>query len=263
MSKRLPNLAPPFAKIRNRLANYSKRLLQSLTKRQVLFIATVVFILVTTILIQNPLWRAQGSEQYKEGDILRESIISPADISITDTAETEKNRQMSRESVFPIFTLESNRAETAVQNFRSAWENLQRHGDISDSNARSENSSNARANVKEDSKAETHWTGAGGAEVGTIFAARRFSSNELEAVSRALRESADGRIYNDSDQQYFQENITLIDRQKPSSQITERSPETSWTALSAAREKLKNRLAEIRSLSQKEADAFYIALESY
>ncbi|MDQ3799657.1 MAG: HDIG domain-containing protein [Acidobacteriota bacterium] len=263
MSKRLPNLAPPFAKIRNRLANYVRRPLQSLTKRQILLIATVVFILLTTVLIQNPLWRTQAGEQYKEGDILRESIISPADISVTDVEETEKNRQTARESVFPIFTLESNRAESAAQNFRWAWESLQRHGDNSNANARSENSSNARANVREDAKAETHWTGAGGADVGNVFAARRFGANELDAVNRALRESADGRIYNDSDQQYLAENVTLIDRQKPSSQITERSPETAWTAVSAAREKLRSRLAEIRSLSPKEVEAFYIALEPY
>ena len=262
MSKRLPNLAPPFAKTRNALANYIKRPLQSLTKRQILLIATAAFICITTILIQNPLWRSQAGEQYKEGDILRESIISPADISVTDAEATEQNRQMSRESVFPIFTLESNRAETAVQNFRSTWENLQRHGESSNSNARSENS-NAKANAREDAKSETHWTGAGGAEVGNVFVARRFSANELDAVSRALRESADGRIYNDSDQQYFQENITLIDRQKPSSQITERSPESSWTPVSAAREKLKNRLADIRSFSPKEAEAFYVALEPF
>ena len=270
MSKRLPNLAPPYAKIRNRLANYFKRPLQSLTKKQLFWIGFAVTVFLTSILIQNPLWRAQTGDQYREGDILRESIISPADISVADPEATERNRESVRETVRPLFTFEPNRAETAVQNFRSAWENLMRHGDNTNVNARS-NSANSRAAAttapnavnREPEKIEAHWTGAGGPEVGKTLSARRFSENELDAVTRALRQSAEGYIYNDSDREYMQTEVTVLDRQKPTQQSIQTLPESSWTALSEARARLKNRLAEIRSLTEKEREAFYAALEPF
>ena len=209
--------------------------------------------LLTTILIYNPFWQPIG-DQYKEGEILRQSIISPADISAINSEETQILSQSAREAIRPIFTFESNRAEQAVQSFRISWEKLVRHG----SNT---NTSNTKANIKEDEKTEIHWTGGGGAEVGKILSSRRFTPNELDAVERALREAAEGSIYNDSDRQYFQSEITLIDRLKPNQQSVASLPESTMTSLSAARLKLQNRLTELKSLSPKEADAFYKALE--
>ena len=262
MSKRLPNLTSPFAKYRNQLGNYLKKPFQSLTRQQIFWIGFAALVVITTVLIQNPMWRSQGGEQYKEGDILRESIISPADITVTDTAETEAIREAARETVRPIFIFESNRAEMAVQSFRSTWENLMRHGDGANANTRT--NANAKSNsAREDEKTESHWTGAGGAEVGKIFAARRFSTNELEAIARALRESSEGYIYNDSDRQYLQSEVTVLDRQKPSQQSIQTLPESSWTALSVARSRLKERLDAIRSLSERERSAFYTALEPF
>lgn len=260
MSKRLPNLAPPFAKTRNRLARLFSRPFQNLSPKQIFGSGFVLLTIVTTFLIQNPFWRTAG-EQYREGDVLRESIISPADISAADLDETEKMRQTLRESVRPIFTLETNRAEQAVQSFRSAWENLQRHGEMPSSNTKTNLNSNSRSNSKDDAKTEIHWTGAGGAEVGRIFSSRTFSNNELDAITRALRESAEGLIFNDSDRQYFQNEVSLIDRQKPNQQSVQSLPESNWTALSVARAKLKQRLTDIKSLSAKEVEAFNTALE--
>jgi cyclic-di-AMP phosphodiesterase PgpH len=252
MSKRLPDLAPPFAKTRNRIVQFFTRPFQNLSSAQKFWIGFVVLSLLTTILLQNP-FRQTVSESYKEGEILRQSIISPADISVVNAQETEGLQQAAREAVRPIFTFEPNRGEQAVQNFRASWEKLQRHN--SDSN------SNARTNVKAEEKIEKHWTGAGGAEVGKILASRAFTTTELDTINRALRESAEGSIYNDADRQYFQSEITLIDRQRPNQQSVASLPESSMTPLSAARTKLKVRLSEIRTLSDKEEIAFTTALE--
>ena len=40
-----------------------------------------------------------------------------------------------------------------------------------------------------------------------IFSARNFSSNELEAITRVLRENATGSIYDDKDRQFLQNDI--------------------------------------------------------
>ncbi|HEX8638738.1 MAG TPA: HDIG domain-containing protein, partial [Pyrinomonadaceae bacterium] len=182
--------------------------------------------------------------------------ISPTDIATTDAEETERIKQAARETVKPIFTFESNRADEAVQSFRSAWENLQRKTETANTNSKV----NTNAKNVSNSKIDATWTGAGGADLGAIFAARRFSSNELDAVTRVLRETATGSIYGDQDRQFFESEITLHDRQKPNQQSIVQMPESGMTALSAAREKLRNGLTQIKSLSAEEVDAFYRAL---
>ncbi len=252
MSKKLPNLAPPFAKTRKRFDNLLTKLSQKFSLKQRFWIGFGFLTLLTTILIYNPFWQPLNN-QYKEGDILRQTIISPADIIAVNSEETQILTQSARDAIRPIFTFESNKAEQSVQNFRISWEKLVRHG--------ANTNSNIKGNVKEDEKTETHWTGGGGAEVGKILSARKFSDTEVEAIERALREAAEGSIYNDSDRQYFQNEITLIDRLKPNQQSVASLPESTMTSLSNARTKLKIRLEEIKSLSPKESDAFYKALE--
>ncbi len=207
--------------------------------------------LFTTLLIQNPLWHPSGEQAYKEGDIARESIIVPADVSFTDTDEADKLRGDAKRAVKAVFRFESNKADQAVQRFLSSWEKLQRHG--------GEPSNSKQANS--DVKSESHWTGAGGVEVGKTLAARKFSRNETDAVQSALKESAEGYIFDDSDRQYFQNEVFLFDRSRPNVQTTVSMPESNWVPLSVAREKLNTRLAAVRSLVPKEVDAFYTAAE--
>lgn len=208
-----------------------------------------VLCLLTTVLIHNPFWRAIGEQQYKDGDIVRESIIAPADVIFTDVEESEKLRNDARRAVKPIFRYESNKAEQAVQTFISSWEKLQRHTDTANTKANS------------NTKSETQWSGAGGAEVGKTLASRNFSRNELDAVQSALRESAQGYIFDDAERQYFQNEVFIFDRAKPNQQSTVSMPESNWTPLSAAREKFKARLLATRSLNAREAEAFYTAGE--
>jgi cyclic-di-AMP phosphodiesterase PgpH len=256
MSKRLPELASPFTKVRKTVTKFFTRTFENFTSVQKFWAGFAFLCILTTLLINNPLWRAAG-EQYKEGDIARESIISPADITVPDVEATEARRTAAREKIPPIFRLESNKSEQSVQRFLSAWEKLQRH-DENPSNT-GEKSANKQSNS--DAKTETHWMGAGGAEVGKVLAARNFSRNELDAVASALRESSAGYIYDDSDRPFFQPEVSLIDRSKPNVDQKVSMPETNWTPLSTARGKLKERLESIRSLSPKETEAFYTATE--
>lgn len=250
MAKRIQDLKSPSTRAWERLTRPILGSFTSLSANQRFWLGFVLLSVVTTLLINNPLWHAAARPQYKEGDVARESIVSPADIYFTNTEETEKLRQEARDGLRPIFRYESGKAEQSVQQFLSSWESLQRHGGDSAVNARPTNS---------DLKTETHWVGAGGAEVGKVLASRTFSRNELEAVESALRDSAEGYIYDDTDKQHFQNQVAVFDRSKPNLQTTVAMPESSWTSLSAAREKFKTRLQAIKSLSQKEADAFYTA----
>lgn len=213
------------------------------------WIGFAVLCVLTAVLIHNPFWGAIGEQQYREGDIVRESIIAPADVIFTDVEESDKLRNDARRAVKPIFRYESNKAEQAVQTFISSWEKLQRHTDTANTKANS------------NTKSETQWSGAGGAEVGKTLASRTFSRNELDAVQSALRESAQGYIFDDAERQYFQNEVFIFDRAKPNQQSTVSMPESNWIPLSLAREKFRTRLLATRSLNPKEAEAFYTAGE--
>lgn len=261
MSKRLPNLAPPFAKTRNKVADYFSRQFGNIPLAQRFWVGFVVLSLLTAMLINNPFWRI-SNENYQEGEILRQSIISPADISVVNTEETEALKKGAREAIRPIFTFEPNRAEQAVQNFRGAWEVTQKK--LSNSNANSNVNSSVKSNTANDNvKPSLTVKESAKTELDKLYESRRFSSTEIDSVTRALRESSEGSIYNDSDQQFFQNEITLIDRQRPNLQSVVSLPESSMTPLSAARQKLKERLAQIRTFSTKEVDSFYAVLEPF
>jgi putative nucleotidyltransferase with HDIG domain len=252
MAKRIQDLKTPTTRVREQIVRVIVGPFEKLTANQRFWLGFVLLSLLTTLLINNPLWHVAREPQYREGDVAHESIVSPADIYFTDTDETERLRSEARDSVKPIFRYESGKAEQAVQRFLSSWETLQRHGKEDAVNSRPTNP---------DAKTETHWVGAGGADVGKILSSRNYSRNEIEAVESALREAAEGYVYDDRDKQYFQGQVTVFDRSRPNLQSTVAMPESSWESLSAAREKFRSRLAAVKSLSTKEADAFYAAGE--
>lgn len=252
MSKRIRDLKSPLTAWRERIFHAVGRPFASLAETQRFWLGFASLSLITTLLIQNPFWGSSSEQAYLAGDIARETMVSPADIYFSDAAESERLKTEARENVRPIFRYESNKAEQAVQGFLSSWENLQRHGGRDAGNTKAANA---------DARGEIHWTGAGGPEVAKTLAARAFSRNELEAVQSALRESSEGYIYDDSDKQYFQMEVFVFDRSRPNLRSTVSMPESNWTALSTARDKLKARLTSVRSLAPKEVEAFYTAAE--
>ncbi len=252
--KNLKELASPVTRIKKFFTKNFLGYWDKFTPHQRFWVGFALLSLITTGLIYNPLWRSTG-EHYKIDDVARESIVSPADISVTLDDETEQLREAARASVQPIFRYESNKSDQAVQRFLSSWERLQRHTNPS--------SSPATKQANSDAKGETHWTGSGGPEVGKVLASRTFSKNELDSVESAIRESSQCYIYDDADSQYFSTEVKLVDRSKPNIDQVISMPETNWVALSSARNKLRDRLAAIRSFSAKETDAFYRGTEVF
>ena len=250
MSKRIRDLSSPVTEWRRWLVGLLGKPFSRMSDGQKFWLGFAVLCIVTTLLISNPWWRAAAAPIYQEGDVARESIISPADITFADPEEADRLKTEAKESVRPIFRYESNKAEQAVRGFLSSWEMLQRHGNDNTTN---------RAPANADQKGEIHWTGPGGPEVGKTLSSRSFTHNELDAVQSAIRDSSDGYIYDDSEKQYFANEVFVFDRAKPNQRSTVTMPESNWTALSTAREKLQTRIASIKSLSPKEQDAFFTA----
>jgi cyclic-di-AMP phosphodiesterase PgpH len=246
MSKRIEDLKSPMTRWRGRLRNIGASIVERFSRRQLFWLGFAFLSIATTLLLFNPIWRTGSELTYKEGDIAREAIISPADIHYVDDAETEKIRAGARETVYPIFNFEPKRAEEAVQTFRTAWENAERKGTAS-SNVNKANS-NLRNEAANATKANPG--------LAKIFALRKFSPNELEAVTRILRENAAGDIYGDQDEPQLQGQITIVDRQKPTDSRISVNAATMMTKVSEARRKLADDLRAIPSLSPSEAESF-------
>ena len=260
MSKTTEKLIAPLNKIRSKFSNLTANFFGKITDSQKFWFVFALFCVLTTVLINNPLWRST-TVNYEEGDIARESIISPADITKIDEKETERIRQVAKDTVRPIFNFESNRSEAVVQNFRSAWEDLQRKKAAAGSiNTNAGANADTNSNVGNSENSDIKWSGAGGEQLGKVFANRKFSENEIESVTRALSENTEGVIYGDQDQPYLEDEITLIDRQKPNQQDTVKLPQNSRISLTRARSKLKTDLEQIKSLSETEQETFYKAL---
>ncbi|MEP6945682.1 MAG: HDIG domain-containing metalloprotein [Acidobacteriota bacterium] len=251
MSKRIQDMKSPGTRFREKAAATAAKPFARVSATQRFWLGFAAICILTTVLIHNPWWRASGEQIYKVDDVARESIIAPADVTFTDTDGTERLRLEAKNAVKPIFRYESNKPDQAVQRFMSSWEMLQRHG--------SDNTNSKGANSE--SKNDGRWSGAGGPEVGKALAGRTFSRNETDAIKDAIKDSSDGYIFDDSDRQYFQKDVFVFDRAKPNQQLTVSMPESTWTALSVARQKLRSRIAAIKSLSPKEVEAFYTAAQ--
>ncbi len=251
MGKRTQELTSSPTRVWRKIWSIASAPFRRLSESRRFWIGFVVLSLITTLLVNNPLQSDSGGLSYKEGDIARETIISPADIHFIDSEETERNKASVREAVSPIFAYEAKRPDEAVQSFRSAWESLQRKTDIS----------NGANRPNGNNKIDAKWTGMGGSELGKIFGARPFSRNELDAVERILRENSSGDLYADQDRQFLQNEIKIVDRQKPTEIRRAQNATMTMVPVSEARQRLKDQLSAIRSFSPKELEAFDLALE--
>jgi putative nucleotidyltransferase with HDIG domain len=246
MSKRIEDLKSPMTRWRGRIKSVASAALNRFSSRQLFWLGFAFLTIVTTLLIFIPTWNSGNEYIYKEGDIAREAIIAPADIHFVDEAETGRIRASAKETVDPIFNFEPRRAEEAVQTFRTAWEDAERKSKAAANANRSANSN----------KVEPQTGTKQASDLAKVFAMRRFSPNELEAVARILRENASGDIYGDQDAQFLQGQISIVDRQKPTDSRVSANPSSSMTKLSEARRKLSDDIRSIPSFSPTEAEAF-------
>ncbi|HZH34113.1 MAG TPA: HDIG domain-containing protein, partial [Pyrinomonadaceae bacterium] len=136
--------------------------------------------------------------------------------------------------------------------FRAAWEELQRQ---------QQNAANANANTNSNAaKSDFRWTGQGGDEVARAIIARKFNPGDFENLTRILREAESGYVYRESDAAFFETEITIVDRQKPTQQSQLQMPQGNMTSVGDARQKLRDRIFESDNFTVEEKQVFYQAL---
>ncbi|MCB1024972.1 MAG: HDIG domain-containing protein [Acidobacteria bacterium] len=249
MNKKFSNKKTPLDRILAQGLKIISYPFEKLSGDQKFWIGFVLLSVITTVLINNPFSR-EATSIYKEGDIARESIISPADISVIDQEETDQIKKSAGEGVNPIFTYQPNNSENAVKEFREAWSKL--------SAGQTEKNSNSKTD--QPASGTKKWEGAGGEELGRVFGARRFSTSEINAVVDIIENSSKGYIFYDKDRPFLANEITLIDRERPNTDSTVAMPESTWIPLSETRGKIKESLSKIDSFSEAEIEAFEKAI---
>src|ERR1700752_1459377 len=186
-----PRFKTPLSQARDKVVSYVIRPLMFFQPRTRFLIGCSVLVGLTTLLLLNN-YSSGFTQSYKEGEVLSRAIIVPADITTVDVVETEKRRAAAREASRPIFNFDSSRAETSVQSFRAAWEELKR-----------QTGSGANKSLK--------WTGEGGPAVARAIVAHNFDEAELERLTSLVREIGVGYIYDDNDAERLQQEIVLVD----------------------------------------------------
>jgi putative nucleotidyltransferase with HDIG domain len=230
-SNRRPNLVSPVGRAQNAALNFVTRPFKWFSPRARFIITFISFVIITTLLLSNPFSRAPV-EDYKEGDVVRRTIYATTDIAGVDTTASEKRRREATEAVRPIFTYDPARAGRTVEEFRGAWATLKKPAES--------------LAVK---RGELAWPGDDDAAAWQVFAARHFDENDLDTLTRQLRETSDAMIYYDRDKEHLAQEITLVEAQNQNSQNIISLPQSRMTALSVARQNLRTRLEQLKGWS--------------
>jgi cyclic-di-AMP phosphodiesterase PgpH len=235
-----PRLKSPSSQARDKIIAYVLRPMMTFKPRTRFLIACSILVLLTTLLLLSN----RGStfnEEYKLGEVLGRSIIAPTDLSAVDQAETEKRKNIARETTRPVFNFDSSRAETSVQSFRSDWDELE-----------SQSTSGQNKSLT--------WNGEGGAAVAKAIVAHNFNEADLDRIASIIREIGAGYIYDDADAERLQQEIVLVDVRSPVAQMIVPAPRTRMTALSTARRNIEQRIVGLTGWSAPEKTALTAAL---
>ena len=235
-----PRFKTPFSQARDKLIDYALRPLMAFQPRTRFLVACSILVLLTTLLLLTNR-SSSFNEDYKLGEVLGRSIVAPADLTAVDQAETERRKNLARETTRPVFNYDSSRAEASVQSFRSAWNNLK------------EQSTSGQ------DKSFT-WTGEGGPAVAQAIIAHKFNETDLDRIASILREIGAGYIYDDADAERLQQEIVLVEFRNPAAQMILPAPRTRMTPLSSARRNLEPRIVNLQGWSAEQKTALTAAL---
>lgn len=251
MSTRRPRFTSRLTRARNALIEFVMRPLGWLSPGMRFVLGFALVVCVTTLLLLNTYTRVPA-EFYREGDVVRRTVIAPEDIAGVDikewVAEKEKLRTAAINSAPLVFNFDPTRSENAAQSFRAAWEDLQKQ-------------SGAQAGGRNEAK----WSGEGVAETSRVEIARallsrRLEKSDLDRLTGLLRETGDRYIYNDQDAERLTGKVMLVDIRNPNSPTVVTIPPERLVALSTAHGDLSFRISQQNTLSHEQQAALVTAM---
>ena len=235
-----PRFKTPFSQARDKLIAYAMQPLMVLQPRTRFLIGCSILVILTTILLLSNL-TSSFTENYKLGDVIGRTIVAPAELTAVDQAETERRKTVARQTTRAVFNFDSSRAETSVQSFRTAWEEL--------------NNQTVSGQNK-----STAWTGEGGPAVAQAIISHNFNEADLDRLTSIIREIGASYIYEDEDADRLQQEIVLVDVRNPVAQLIVPAPRTRMVPLSSARQSLELRIANLTGWTREQKTALTFAL---
>lgn len=238
---RRPTFTTPLTRLRDALLKYVVRPLDVFSPAVRLAIGFTVLIVITALLLFTN-YSSAVYEEYRDGEVVKATVVSPTDIATIDIAETDRRRDAAREATRPVFFFDSSRGESSAQSFQAAWEEL-----------RSETERNPKGATPE-------WHGEGGAAVARAIIAHRFDQETLDRLTGLIREIGEGYIFDDNDARDMKQEIVLVDVRNPTVQMIMPAPQTRMTMLSSARRSLELRILNWPGWSKEEKAALHSAI---
>src|SRR5882762_9751469 len=120
---RRPRFTTRFGRARDLAVAYVMRPLRVFKPRTRFLIGFGALVVITTpLLLSN--YSSSFAENYREGDIIRGSIVARGDITAIDISETERRRNAARQATHPVFNYDSTRGESSSRSFQAGWDDL-------------------------------------------------------------------------------------------------------------------------------------------
>ena len=235
-----PRFTTPFSRARDAIIRVLLRPLNLLQPRTLFLIGFGLLVVLTVPLLLGS-FSSGSAREYKEGDVVRESVVARTDSTGIDIAETERRRNAARDATRPVFNFDSTRGATSARSFRAAWEDLRQQSEAAPSQVLT-------------------WSGEGGNAVARAIAAHNFSQDEIDRLVRMIRDVADKYIYDDVDGERLTREIVLVDVRNPSGQMIMPGPRTRMMSLSEARRELELRILSLPGWSQEHKAALVSAI---
>ncbi|MFN2516092.1 MAG: HD family phosphohydrolase [Pyrinomonadaceae bacterium] len=236
-----PRFTTPFSRARDMLVQYVVRPFKILKPRTRFVIGFGFLVVVTApLLLSN--YSSGFPANYREGEVIRGSVVAPADMTGIDIAETERRRNAARQAARPVFNFDSTRGETSARSFRAAWGDLKRQVEL-----------NKSLN-------NLTWSGEGGVGVARAIVAHNFNDDDLDRLGKLIREAGDKYIYDDGEAERLNQEIVLVDVRNPSGQMIMPAPRTRMLSLSNARQELEPKLRNLPGWAQEQKSALVAAI---
>lgn len=235
-----PRFTTPFSRARDAALQYVLRPFKIFKPRTRFLIGFGFLVAVTTLLLVSN-YSSGFSQDYREGEVIRGSVVARADTSGVDIAETERRRNAARQATRPVFNFDSSRGESSARSFRATWESLKNQAESKPG-------------------ATLTWSGDGGAGVARAIATHKFNKEDLDRLAALIREVGDKYICDDAEADRLNQEIVLVDVRNPSEQMVMPAPRTRMLSQSAARQELELKVLSFPGWSAEERSALVAAL---
>lgn len=235
-----PRFTTPLSRARDKFIQYVVRPFSVFKPRTRFLIGFGVLVALTAALLLSN-YSPGFAADYREGEVIRGTVVAHADVTGVDISETEKRRNAAREATRPIFNFDSTRGESSAGSFRAACEDLKK-----------------QVESKKPAKDLT-WSGVGGVGAARLLAITR-SDEDVNQIAKLIRDVGDKYIYDDTEAARLNQEIVLVDVRNPSGQMIMPAPRTRMLSLSAARQELELKLLGLPQWSPEQKAALVAAV---